>query len=62
MHFFARLWEQHPDPFRRMMASAQGLRCLIAVFTYSPFLSEEVLQHPEWAEELLEEERSAPRP
>lgn len=56
LHFFASLWEQHPDAFRRMMASAQGLRCLIAVFTYSPFLSEEVLQHPEWAEELLEEE------
>jgi glutamate-ammonia-ligase adenylyltransferase len=56
LHFFARLWEQHPDAFRRMMASAQGVRCLIAVFTYSPFLSEEILQHPQWAEELLEEE------
>ncbi len=56
LHFFARLWEQHPDAFRRMMASAQGLRCLIAVFAYSPFLSEEILQHPEWAEELLEED------
>jgi glutamate-ammonia-ligase adenylyltransferase len=56
LHFFARLWEQHPDVFRRMLASPQGLRCLIAVFTYSPFLSEEILQHPEWAEELLEEE------
>jgi len=56
LHFFARLWEQHPAAFQRMMVSAQGLRCLIAVFTYSPFLSEEILQHPEWAEELLEED------
>ena len=54
LHLFARLWEQHPAAFRRLMASTQGLRCLIAVFTYSPFLSEEILQHPEWAEELLE--------
>ncbi len=54
LHLFARLWEQHADSFRRLMASTQGMRCLIAAFTYSPFLSEEVLEHPQWAEELLE--------
>jgi glutamate-ammonia-ligase adenylyltransferase len=30
------------------------LRYLIAVFTYSMFLSEEILRHPEWVAELLE--------
>jgi glutamine synthetase adenylyltransferase len=54
LRFFARLWEQHSDSFQRLMTSTQGMRCLMAVFTYSPFLSEEVLQHPVWAEELLE--------
>ncbi|HEV2199667.1 MAG TPA: glutamine-synthetase adenylyltransferase [Bryobacteraceae bacterium] len=55
LHFFARLREQQTDVFQRMLVSPQGLRCLIAAFTYSPFLSEEILQHPEWAEELLED-------
>ena len=54
LHFFARLWEQHRDSFQRLMISTQGMRCLIAIFTYSPFLSEEVLQHPAWAEQLLD--------
>ena len=54
LHLFARLWEQQADSFRRLMASTQGMRCLLAAFTYSPFLSEEVLEHPQWAEELLE--------
>jgi len=30
------------------------LRYLIAIFTQSHFLSEEVLRHPEWADQLLE--------
>ncbi len=54
LRYFARFWEQHPAFFQRLMVSTQGLRCLIAVFTYSPFLSEEILQHPEWAEELMD--------
>jgi len=54
LHFFMRLREQHPAAFDRLTRSALGLRHLVAVFTYSTFLSEEILEHPEWAEQLLD--------
>src|SRR2546430_801055 len=54
LHYFARLREQHPSFFQRLTLSTIGLRYLIAVFTHSHFLSEEVLEHPEWAEQLLD--------
>jgi len=54
LHYFMRLREQHPAAFDRLTRSALGLRHLVAVFTYSTFLSEEILEHPEWAEQLLD--------
>jgi len=54
LHYFMRLREQHPSAFDRLTRSALGLRHLVAVFTYSAFLSEEILEHPEWAEQLLD--------
>src|SRR5258706_16431292 len=54
LRYFARLREQHPAFFQRLTLSTAGLRYLIAVFTHSHFLSEEILEHPEWAEELLD--------
>ena len=54
LQYFARLREGHPSWFQRLTRSTAGLRYLIAVFTYSHFLSEEILRHPEWMEELLE--------
>src|SRR5689334_20057204 len=54
LHYFTRLREQHPGAFDRLTRSAIGLRHLVAVFTYSQFLSEEILEHPEWAEQLLD--------
>ena len=54
LHYFMRLREQHPAAFDRLTRSALGLRHLVAVFTYSTFLSEETLEHPEWAEQLLD--------
>ncbi|MGD1091293.1 MAG: glutamine-synthetase adenylyltransferase [Bryobacteraceae bacterium] len=52
LQYFARLREREPKAFRRLTQSAAGLRYLAAIFTHSNFLSEEVLEHPEWAEEL----------
>ena len=46
--------EQHPGAFDRLTRSAIGLRHLVAVFTYSRFLAEEILEHPDWAEQLLD--------
>jgi glutamate-ammonia-ligase adenylyltransferase len=56
LRFFARLHETNEAAFQRLARSTAGLRYLTAVFTHSEFLSEEILQHPEWAEGLLEEE------
>lgn len=54
LQYFVCLRERQPSAFQRLMRSAAGLRYLIAIFTYSHFLSEEILEHPEWAEELLD--------
>jgi glutamate-ammonia-ligase adenylyltransferase len=54
LHYFTRLREQHPGAFDRLTRSAIGMRHLVAVFTYSRFLSEEILEHPGWAEQLLD--------
>jgi len=54
LRYFARLHEQQPSWFQMLTRSTLGLRYLIAVFTNSYFLSEEVLRHPEWLDQLLE--------
>ncbi len=54
LQYFARLYERQPSWFQRLTRSTTGLRYLIAVFTYSQFLSEEILRHPEWINQLLE--------
>ena len=51
---FARLRERHPAAFQRLLRSTNGMRYLTAVFTHSAFLSEKVLEHPEWMEQLLD--------
>jgi glutamate-ammonia-ligase adenylyltransferase len=42
---------RHPRTFQRLADSRGGLRYLIAIFSYSRFLSEEVLENPGWVEE-----------
>ncbi len=54
LQYFARLSEQDPDAFERLTRSDATVRCLVAVFTHSTFLSEEILEHPEWATHLFE--------
>src|SRR5258707_15442804 len=54
LQYFARLRERQPSWFQRLTRSTAGLRYLIAVFTYSNFLSEEILRHPEWVDQLLD--------
>src|ERR1700733_10670515 len=51
---FVRLRERQPAAFERLTRSTAGLRHLVAVFAYSRFLAEEVLEHPDWAEQLLD--------
>ncbi|MCS6952304.1 MAG: glutamine-synthetase adenylyltransferase [Bryobacterales bacterium] len=52
LHYLDRLRAEHPDSFLRLSASASGLQYLVTVFAYSRFLSEELVKHPEWLEEL----------
>src|SRR5579862_318851 len=48
LHFLERLRQEGPAAFNRISSSAAALRCLVPVFSYSRFLSESVLRHPEW--------------
>ena len=51
---FIRLLEAEPSWFQRLTRSTSGLRNLVAVFTHSRFLADEIFRHPEWAERLLD--------
>lgn len=52
LHLLGRLHGEQPQALVRLIASHAGLPLLIAVFSYSRFLSEAVLKHPEWLEAL----------
>jgi len=54
LQYFTRLRERQPAAFERLTRSSAGLRCLVAIFTHSHFLSEELLEHPDWADPLLD--------
>ncbi len=46
------LAERQSEAFPRLAQSKTVLPLLVTVFSYSRFLGEEVLQHPEWIEEI----------
>ena len=46
------LKQQHSDAFRRMAAHPATLHHLITIFSYSHFLSDEILQNPQWIEQF----------
>jgi glutamate-ammonia-ligase adenylyltransferase len=52
LSFLERLHREQLDAFERLAESTTGLQLLIAVSSYSRFLSEAVLTHPEWLGEL----------
>jgi len=45
--------DQHPEDFARITGTDSGLTSLVAVFSYSRFLSEAVLREPSWMDEIL---------
>jgi glutamate-ammonia-ligase adenylyltransferase len=49
-----RFCESHPGEFQQVSRTPFGLQSLIAVFSYSQFLSEAVLQHPDWLLAILD--------
>ncbi len=54
LHYFTRLRERQPEAFEKLTRSTAGLRCLVAIFTHSHFLAEDLLEHPDWANPLLD--------
>jgi [glutamine synthetase] adenylyltransferase / [glutamine synthetase]-adenylyl-L-tyrosine phosphorylase len=55
--YLASLRQQKPEAFDRLARSPLGLKYLIAVFSHSRFLADEVLQNPEWIEQLADMNR-----
>jgi len=52
LHYLVRLRQEQPAAFQRLSRSTAALQYLLAVFSASRFLSEEILQRPEWIEQL----------
>jgi [glutamine synthetase] adenylyltransferase / [glutamine synthetase]-adenylyl-L-tyrosine phosphorylase len=50
--FLDRLAERDADAYARIARSPSAYQSALAVFSHSRFLGEEILQHPEWLEEL----------
>ena len=46
-HFLARLRQDSPAAYQRIMANPAAMRCALGIFSYSRFLSESVLRDPE---------------
>ena len=57
LHYLAAFRERHPNAFKRAVAAGSRLQYLTAVFSFSQFLSEELLQHPDWADDLVDLDR-----
>ena len=53
LHYLARFKERQPLSYIKLLNSVVGSRCLVAVLGHSHFLAEEILQRPEWLENLL---------
>lgn len=52
LHWLEVLRSAKPHVFQNLISSPATLQYLITVFSYSRFLSEEILQHPEWLDEF----------
>ena len=58
VHYLAGLKQQQPDAFDQLAPSPSALQNLIAVFSHSGFLSDEILQNPQWLEQLSSLDRA----
>jgi [glutamine synthetase] adenylyltransferase / [glutamine synthetase]-adenylyl-L-tyrosine phosphorylase len=54
IHYLLSLKQQKPDAFRKLAFSEDLVQYLATVFSYSRFLSDEILQNPQWIEQVAE--------
>lgn len=52
LHYLRRLLDQKPAAFQRLAVSPASLQYLVAVFSQSQFLGEELMKTPEWIETM----------
>ncbi len=52
VHYLVSLKQKQPAAFERLVQSPAVLKYLIAVASFSRFLAEEILQNPQWLEEV----------
>ncbi len=52
LHYLLNLKQRKPAEFEKLALSPHWLQYLVTVFSYSRFLSEELLQNPLWIEQL----------
>jgi len=57
LHYLAGLKQQKPDAFDALAGSQSGLQNLITAFSYSRFLADEILQNPQWLQQLSDLDR-----
>src|ERR1700686_5233078 len=57
LHYLASLKLQHAGAFRKLALSRPGLQYLVTVFSHSRFLSDEILQNPQWLEQVGDMDR-----
>jgi glutamate-ammonia-ligase adenylyltransferase len=57
VHGMATLKREKPEAFAAIAASHSGPQRMMAVFAWSRFLTEEVIQHPEWLQSLPDLQR-----
>jgi len=57
IHYLLSLKQRRQDTFERLVHSPSGLPHFVTVTSFSRFLSEELLQNPQWLEEVSEMDR-----
>jgi glutamate-ammonia-ligase adenylyltransferase len=50
--YLEQFWRESPNAFLRITGQVTTLRYLVAVFSYSSFLSDAVVKYPQWLEQL----------
>ena len=58
VQYLSSLKERHPEAFQRLTSVPARLHYLITVFSYSHFLSGEILRNPQWLEQVSEMDRA----